>query len=548
MKSLRVAALLRVSTTRVEQEESPAAQLAYIREEIRRHGAGEHWVDTGLVYQDELTGALVLERPDVQRALADAQAGRYDLLAMKSISRMGRDTLGLLAFKRHLDDLDVELVALQDGYRSRRDLELIFLVHADRAQHGRLEISRNVRTNLRQKARQGKWLAGTVPFGYRRCNRHQLELHPETAPLARLIFDLRLQGRGSSAIARHLNQLGVPAPAWWYFRDLRPRWTALAATDERWAARLADRERRFARPPEWSPRSVLVILRNTAYRGELLYHRVWFRHRLGGRVTRERRPEAEWVRIPCPPLLAPEQWQQAQGTSRAGPAPRRAASPYLLTGLLVCGRCGGTVSGGGAAARGAFYRYYQCRNRRERRSCDAPRLRAEPLEAALVAHLRARLVALRAPGAPPGGPPGAPPWGLSWGPPGGLPGAVSPEGAGASGYRRQLRERLADLAEERRYYRSEHRRGRVGEAELDAELARIAGQEEALRLELARLNPATPPEEGVASNAARQVARLAGELPEPSALRRLLALALERAVLAADGGIDLHWRFALPPP
>jgi len=403
---VRVAALLRVSTRKVEQEESPAAQLAYIREEIRRRQAGgdEEWTDTGLVYQDELTGALVLERPDVQRALADARAGRYDLLAMKSISRMGRDTFGLLAFKRHLDDLDVELVALQDGYRSGHDLELIFLVHADRAQHGRLEISRNVRTNMRQKARQGKWVCGTVPFGYRRRNRHQLEPHPDTAPIARGLFDLRLQGWGCSRIARHFNEQGTPSPAWWYFQDLRPRWEALAATDERWAARLAARQRRFAAPTAWSARGVMVILSNTAYRGELLYHRVYRRRRLGGRVTRERRPEAEWIVIPCPPLLTPEQWAAAQGPVRRCPAPRPGAARYLLTGLLACGRCGGRVSGGGARAGGRFYRYYQCQNRRAHQACDAPRLRADALEAAVVAHLQSRLAALPEPAAGPARP------------------------------------------------------------------------------------------------------------------------------------------------
>lgn len=531
---VRVAALLRVSTTKVEQEESPEAQLAYIQEEIRRRrqSGSEVWVDTGLVYQDELTGALVMERPDVKRALADAQAGQYDLLAMKTISRMGRDTLGLLSFKRHLDDLDVELMALQDGYRSSRDLELIFLVHADRAQHGRLEISRNVSTNMRQKARQGKWVVGTVPFGYRRKNRHQLELHPQTAPLAKLIFDLRLQGLGSTSIARHLNSLDVPAPSWWYFQDILPRWQQLAATDERWAARLETKRRQFAHAPAWSTRGVLVILRNTAYRGELVYNRVYFRHRLGGRVTRETRPQDDWIKIPCPALVTPEEWERAQDIDRRQITHKRPRSPYLLTRLLTCGRCGGRMSGGGALAKGTFYRYYQCHNRREHRACDAPRVRADQLEAAVVAHLQACLAAL----------------------PEDLPDerVSSRTAAAAADVVQQRRARLDDLADERRYYRNEHRKRRVSDAELASEMERIGQREATVRAELDRARAsALAPHPSLGSAEQRrwlrqQVARLqAGELNHDEK-RALLILALDHIVCAPDNSLDVSWKLPLP--
>jgi hypothetical protein len=58
---------------KVEQSESPEPQHLFIKEEIRRHSQGtEIWLDIALVYGDELTGALVLDRPGVRSLLADA--------------------------------------------------------------------------------------------------------------------------------------------------------------------------------------------------------------------------------------------------------------------------------------------------------------------------------------------------------------------------------------------------------------------------------------------------------------------------------------------
>ncbi|MDB4894985.1 MAG: hypothetical protein JWN15_1247, partial [Firmicutes bacterium] len=179
----------------VEQAESPEAQRLFIQEQIRRNQTeSEVWIDTGVVYQDELTGSVVMNRPDIKRLIEDAKAGRFDAVLMKSIKRLGRDTLGLLTLKRFLDDHGVELVGLQDGYRSFRDLEIIFLIHADRAQAEREDISKNIRNAMRQRAQQGRWTCGKVPFGYRRKNRHELEPHPETAPLIQTIFQLRRSG------------------------------------------------------------------------------------------------------------------------------------------------------------------------------------------------------------------------------------------------------------------------------------------------------------------------------------------------------------------
>ena len=64
-------------------------------------------------------------------------------------------------------------------------------------------------------------------------------------------------------------------------------------------------------------------------------------------------------------------------------------SDYLLTGLVVCAGCGRHFCGTRATGRNATYRYYTCggRQRYGRATCDAERLPADALDAAVVDQL-----------------------------------------------------------------------------------------------------------------------------------------------------------------
>ncbi len=528
----RVAGLLRVSTEKIEQAESPEAQLLFIREEIRRHSHGyEVWIDSGLVYEDELTGAVVMDRPGVQRLVHDARARKFDLLVMKSIQRLGRDTLGLLHLKRQLDDLGIELVALQDGYRSGRDPELIFLVHADRAQAGREDISRNVRNAMRQRARQGRWMAGRVPFGYRRKNRHELEPHPDTAPIVQEIFRLRRSGWGETRIVGHLNQLGVPAPGWWEACDRLPHLEELAVTDERYAQRLERNRRLVNRRPPWAPRTLRVVLKNTAYYGELQYNRKFWRVRLGGRKVLETRAPEEWIAIPCPPIVSREEWEEVQQVRRRKSTRDRVdAHVYLLSGLLQCGKCGNRMNGGGGkVGKYGWYGYYHCMARRDLRTCDLPSPRCEALEDAVLKVL---------------------PDPLSQ-----LPTQQVGQERNAESARvlvQHLEALLADLADERRYYRNEHRRNRLTDAELDTELARITEAEGRVKAELEQVRrTAFLPD--LLQQEAEHRRRLAEQVAlwqanrveiDRHQLRALVHAAVNRVVYRGLADFDVHLRFS----
>jgi site-specific DNA recombinase len=131
-----------------------------------------------------------------------------------------------------------------------------------------------------------------------------------------------------------------------------------------------------------SRNSYVTFFRNPLYKGEL---------RFGDLVV----PDY------CQPVVKPDLWELAQRVldQRAGrrsarpgagvniPDPRRINSPWLLSGLLHCARCGSPMNGHVIRS----WTYYTCSRAHRRRDCDAPLVRAEVIEAAVLEHVRAYL-------------------------------------------------------------------------------------------------------------------------------------------------------------
>ena len=129
----------------------------------------------------------------------------------------------------------------------------------------------------------------------------------------------------------------------------------------------------------WSYKSVLRLLRNRTYLGQ-----VHFR--------------GTWSESSHPPLVEQGLFDATQAIllERGVDVSKRAtnSSEYLLTGLVVCGACGACGSrftGTAATGRNATYRYYTCggRQRYGTKTCSADRLPAEALDDAVVHSLLA---------------------------------------------------------------------------------------------------------------------------------------------------------------
>jgi site-specific DNA recombinase len=139
------------------------------------------------------------------------------------------------------------------------------------------------------------------------------------AVVVREIFARFADGESMKAIARDLNVRRVPSPGFAWQRSVRRKDGC------------------------WLISTLNPLLHNERYAGRIVWNRsTWVKDPDSGRRTRRKRPESEWVSSECPALIDASTWGRVQQRLKERATGKRPGQPrrYLLSGLLVCERCG----------------------------------------------------------------------------------------------------------------------------------------------------------------------------------------------------------------
>ena len=112
---MRVATYTRISTDEEHQPYSLEAQDTRLGAYITSQ---EGWELTRR-YSDRMTGST-LERPELQRALADARLGRFDLMLVYRVDRLSRSVRGLAQILEELDHARVVFRSATEPFDSGR--------------------------------------------------------------------------------------------------------------------------------------------------------------------------------------------------------------------------------------------------------------------------------------------------------------------------------------------------------------------------------------------------------------------------------------------
>ena len=103
-KLVNVAAYARVSTNGTEQLASLSAQVSYYSRLIQ---STPGWAYVGVFTDEGITGTSTKSRQGLADLMDAARSGGVDIVLCKSISRLARNTIDLLATVRELKDLGV---------------------------------------------------------------------------------------------------------------------------------------------------------------------------------------------------------------------------------------------------------------------------------------------------------------------------------------------------------------------------------------------------------------------------------------------------------
>jgi DNA invertase Pin-like site-specific DNA recombinase len=207
---LRAVAYIRESTEEQGEGFSPDAQ----RERIREF-APENDLELIGEYCDFHSGwRKSAARPQFQRLMADAAAGKFDVVLVFHTSRFARNQVEARRYKQMLrEKLGIRVISVTQPMGEDHSDPSSFLaesIHEMFDEYYSVSLSFWVRSGMKEKARQG-YLVGVLPWGYMRDPHSKLAVaDPERAPLVQEMFERYATGQESDLmIAQWLNAAGA---------------------------------------------------------------------------------------------------------------------------------------------------------------------------------------------------------------------------------------------------------------------------------------------------------------------------------------------------
>ena len=312
---MKVAAYCRVSTEKADQRHSFLAQQAFFREFIQNH---PDWELYGIYADEGITGTSIKGRSQFLRMLNDAKSGMFHKIITREVSRFSRNLLDTIYYTRELKHYGVSVVFLSDGIDTRdADAELRLSIKASIAQEESRRTSQRVTWGQTRQMEKGI-VFGRSLLGYRLEN-GKLSVNPREAEIVREIFHMyTVDQLSAKQIAEILTRSEMKT---------------------------------HRNNPKWSSSSILKILKNEKYVGDLVQKKTYTPDYLT-HEKRSNRGDIPLIVIPDhhEAIIDRNQWQQAQ--TRLHQNNRHSRSQALrshmhpFSGKIRCGKCGAVFTAG----------------------------------------------------------------------------------------------------------------------------------------------------------------------------------------------------------
>ena len=345
----------RVSSDRQDVDLSVSAQMRALRDYADKN-------DYKVVreYVDEAESGRVMNRPEFRRMIDEARKTKapFNEILVWKFSRFTRKREHAVAFNSMLRRRGVRVVSITEQADDTPTGKLLEAIIESVDEFYSENLAQEVVRGMREAASRGFWMTTYAPYGYKRVHvqdgaaKHpKLELNPPADAVVRRVFDMVLQGKSILDVTKTLNAEGSPT----------------------------------TNGKKWLKTTIHTMLSHEAYTGTL----VW------GAKAKDGAPPVR-VEDAHPAIVSKRDFQKARRLlgSRAPKKvnPRRASSPYLLSGIAKCETCGKAMTA--AEAKSGKYTYYICHSllKRGKGTCETPRLNAKKFEKIIVDEIRANIL------------------------------------------------------------------------------------------------------------------------------------------------------------
>jgi len=259
---------IRVSTEDQARGDSPEVHETRARAYAKQRG----WTVREVYDLAGTSGKAVMSNSEAKRMMVDIKRGHITGLVFSKLARLSRNARELQDFGDFFAACKADLISLSESIdTTTAGGRMFFNLLGVFAQWEREEISDRVNSSFKTRASMGKLLNNQCPYGYKVVDA-KLVLHPEEAPIRRQAYELFLIHRRKHAVARMLNEKGY-----------RTRKNRL-----------------------WAWAQIKTMLADPSAKGVHFFNR-------GKRVgswKKSPKPESEWGRIECDPIVSENLWNQ----------------------------------------------------------------------------------------------------------------------------------------------------------------------------------------------------------------------------------------------
>jgi DNA invertase Pin-like site-specific DNA recombinase len=271
-----------------------------------------------MVYDDGGYSGGSLERPALQRLLADIEAGQIDVIVVYKVDRLTRALSDFAKLVEVFDRCGVSFVSITQQFNTTTSMGRLTLnILLSFAQFERELIGERVRDKIAASKKKGIWMGGTVPLGYDAEDR-KLVINKVEARTVVDIYRRYLRVKSVRALQIELDTANIRSK-----RRVRPN--GAVSGDQR-----------------FSQGALYLLLQNRTYRGEAVHKNNAYP---GEHKAIIDKPLWDAVQT----VLSENRIERASGTN--------SKAPSLLTGLLF-DETGERLTPTWSVKKGKRYRYY----------------------------------------------------------------------------------------------------------------------------------------------------------------------------------------------
>lgn len=161
-------------------------------------------------YVDDGFTGTNFERPSFKRMIKDIESGKINMVITKDMSRLGRDYIGTgELIEKYFPNKNVRYIAINDSIdtfidNTNNDIAPFKAIMNDMYAK---DISKKIRSVLKEKQKQGEYMCSISAYGYKKhpTIKNKLIVDEQVRDIVEKIFDMYSNGHGSVEIVNYLN-------------------------------------------------------------------------------------------------------------------------------------------------------------------------------------------------------------------------------------------------------------------------------------------------------------------------------------------------------